>query len=165
MSLRLSVWILFAFLTGCLSRGAASPEVVAKNTPSPAPSKPKVSAQVPAPELKIIKAEQETLGSVELNEALKLTDEGRRSYLDGRYDSAERVLKDALLLYPFLPEARLLLAKVLLVRGAAGRDLATLKLAKLMLEMALAMQPDLQEAVQLLELFRNELSMQDMVAQ
>ena len=58
---------------------------------------------------------------------------------------------------PFLPEARLLLAKVLLVRGAAGRDLATLKLAKLMLEMALAMQPELLEATQLLELLSSEL--------
>ena len=60
-------------------------------------------------------------------------------------------------MYPFLPEARLLLAKVLLVRGAAGRDLATLKLAKLMLEMALAMQPELLEATQLLELLSSEL--------
>ena len=51
----------------------------------------------------------------------------------------------------------MLLAKVLLVRGAAGRDLATLKLAKLMLEMALAMQPDLLEATQLLELLSSEL--------
>lgn len=112
-----------------------------------------------SPELKVIKAEEATLGSVELDEALKFTSKGKRSYLEGRYDDAERFLKDALLLYPFLPEARLLLAKVLLVRGAAGRDLATLKLAKLMLEMALAMQPDLQEATQLLELFRNELSL------
>ena len=153
VSLRLSLWILSIFLTGCLNRAAASLEVASQNTPPTALSKSEVSSQEPAPDLKIIKAEQETLGSAELDEALRLTDEGRRFYLDGRYDSAERVLKDALLLYPFIPEARLLLAKVLLVRGAAGRDLATLKLAKLMLEMALAMQPDLQEATQLLELF------------
>ena len=153
VSLRLSLWALCLFLTGCLSGSPASPKAVSKILPQNPVSQVEMSSEESSPPLEIIKAEQETLGAAELDEALRLTEDGRRSYLDGRYDNAERVLKDALLLYPFLPEARLLLAKVLLVRGAAGRDLATLKLAKLMLEMALAMQPDLAEAVKLLELF------------
>ena len=109
------------------------------------------------PRLEIVEAEQATLNDQDLAMGLELTGKGRAAYFDGDYDAAERSLKDALLVYPFLPEARLLLAKVLLVRGAAGRDLATLKLAKLMLEMALAMQPDLLEATQLLELLSSEL--------
>ena len=165
MSRLLSMLMLVVFLTGCVSRSSASPKVVSEVFPQETLPEVATRPDDPSPPLEIIKAEQETLGAAELDEALRLTEDGRRSYLDGHYDNAERVLKDALLLYPFLPEARLLLAKVLLVRGAAGRDLATLKLAKLMLEMALAMQPDLQEAVQLLELFRNELSLQDMVGQ
>ena len=152
--LRLFVVGLVGFQIGCV--GPHTPQFSPNVAAEPQPESVTEVAK-PVPELQVIKVEQAELGDVELNEALKLTSEGRRSYLEGRYDNAERVLKDALLFYPFLPEARLLLAKVLLVRGAAGRDLATLKLAKLMLEMALAMQPDLEEATQLLELFRNEL--------
>ena len=153
--LRLFVMGLVCCQIGCIrpQSSKAQPKLI---EPLKALEPIEISSQA-LPEPQVVKAEQAILSDTELKEAMKLTADGKRSYLEGRYDSAERVLKDALLLYPFLPEARLLLAKVLLVRGAAGRDLATLKLAKLMLEMALAMQPDLEEATQLLELFRVEL--------
>ena len=148
--------LIFGVLCGCSHWGktpATAPVVLKNPTPAAKPSEPEGET----PRLDIVEAEQATLNDQDLAMGLELTDEGRTSYFDGDYDAAERSLKDALLVYPFLPEARLLLAKVLLVRGAAGRDLATLKLAKLMLEMALAMQPDLLEATQLLELLSSEL--------
>lgn len=128
-------------------------------TPAPVPviAEEVLPKQAEPPKLQVVKVEPELLTETDLDAAMASLANGRKAYWDGNYDDAERSLKDALLLYPFLPEARLLLAKVLLVRGAASRDLATLKLAKLMLEMALAMQPDLSEAHKLLELFRTEL--------
>ena len=143
-------------LCGCShwNNDSAAASVAANDQiPVEKPSEPEVEV----PRLEIVEAEQATLSDQDLAMGLELTGKGRAAYFDGDYDDAERSLKDALLVYPFLPEARLLLAKVLLVRGAAGRDLATLKLAKLMLEMALAMQPELLEATQLLELLSSEL--------
>jgi hypothetical protein len=52
-----------------------------------------------------------------------------------------------------LPEATLVLGKILLIRGAAARDPALLASARLMFEMARALDPSLREPVVLLELF------------
>ena len=152
------VFFIFTFgvLCGCSHWGEA-PAAASTTLKAPTPAEPPAEPEVETPRLEIVEAEQATLSDQDLAMGLELTGKGRAAYFDGDYDAAERSLKDALLVYPFLPEARLLLAKVLLVRGAAGRDLATLKLAKLMLEMALAMQPELIEATQLLELLSSEL--------
>lgn len=148
--------LIFGALCGC-SHWGKTPATASAASTNPTPAAKPSEPEAEIPRLEIVEAEQATLNDQDLAMGLELTGKGRASYFDGDYDAAERSLKDALLVYPFLPEARLLLAKVLLVRGAAGRDLATLKLAKLMLEMALAMQPDLLEATQLLELLSSEL--------
>ena len=109
------------------------------------------------PRLEIVEAEQATLNDQDLAMGLELTGKGRAAYFDGDYDAAERSLKDALLVYPFLPEARLLLGKSSLGSWSGRTRFGDLKLAKLMLEMALAMQPELLEATQLLELLSSEL--------
>ena len=150
------ITFVFGVLCGC-SHLSQTATLSSASPQEPAEVMEPVEPVVEESKLEIVEAVQATLSEQDLAMGLELTANGRTAYLDGNYDSAERSLKDALLVYPFLPEARLLLAKVLLVRGAASRDLATLKLAKLMLEMALAMQPDLLEATQLLELLSAEL--------
>ena len=53
-----------------------------------------------------------------------------------------------------MPEANLLLGKIFLIRGAANRDLTMMDNARLMFEMAKAMEPENREVTTLLELFR-----------
>ena len=87
---------------------------------------------------------------------MELTGKGRASYFDGDYDAAERSLKDALLVYPFT-RGPFVAGKGSLGSWSGRTRFGYPKLAKLMLEMALAMQPDLLEATQLLELLSSEL--------
>lgn len=147
--------VCLTFLAGCRNTYVREP-LLSTSSADAQPMSSVKEPQEPSPPLEVIPMEPVTLGEGELNAALKLLTKGKAEYLNGQYELAENHLKEALLVYPFLPEARLLLAKVLLVKGAASRELATLKMAKLMLEMALAMQPDLEEADRLLELFRLE---------
>ncbi len=80
--------------------------------------------------------------------------EGLHAYRNGDYDQAEGLLKEAVTLYPFMPEASLALGKILLLRGSATRDRALINNARLMFEMARALKPDLREVKELLELFQ-----------
>lgn len=90
-----------------------------------------------------------------VDQALGLLRRGKDHYRQGEYRQAEKKLKQAMALYPFLPEANLILGKVFLIRGSATRDRALLNGARLMFEMASAMDPKLREAVMLIELVKN----------
>ena len=81
--------------------------------------------------------------------------QGAESYRKGSYDRAEKVLKQAMTLYPFVAEGNLTLGKIFLIRGSATRDPALIDSARLMFEMARAMGGDSREADMLLELFQS----------
>jgi hypothetical protein len=74
-------------------------------------------------------------------------------YRNGSYGEAEQLLKQAMALYPFVAEGNLTLGKIFLIRGSATRDPALIDSARLMFEMARAMDGDAREADLLLELF------------
>ncbi len=85
--------------------------------------------------------------------ARALVKRGELLYRSGDYDQAELTLKEAITAYPFLAQANLLLGKIFLVRGAAKRDLGMIHSARLMFEMARALDGSLREAEVLLDLF------------
>ena len=76
-----------------------------------------------------------------------------KAYADGDYDEAEAYLKKSISLYPFIPKVNLLLGKIFLIRGSASRDYTLINNARLMFEMARALDPELAETYTLLELF------------
>ncbi len=77
-----------------------------------------------------------------------------RLYREGQYGQAEEKLKLSISLYPFMAETNLVLAKILLIRASAARDMTLYTNARLMLEMARALDPRSREVEQLLELVR-----------
>ncbi len=85
--------------------------------------------------------------------ARRLIQRGRALYEKGEYERAETVLKEAVTLYPFVAEANLVLGKIFLIRGSATRDRAMINSARLMFEMARALDPNMREPAVLLELF------------
>ena len=85
--------------------------------------------------------------------AKKLIHRGRNLYAKGDYERAEALLKEAMVLYPFFAEANLLLGKIFLIRGSAARDRVMIDSARLMFEMARALDPEMREPTVLLELF------------
>lgn len=87
--------------------------------------------------------------------AEKLLAQGIVHYRKGEYAEAEEVLKEAITMHPFMAEANLILGKILLIRGSANRDRATINSARLMFEMARAIDPTLREPAMLLELFQD----------
>jgi len=88
-----------------------------------------------------------------VSHARRLMQRGVNHYHRGEYDKAESLLKEAITMYPFLPKANLVLGKILLIRGSAERDTAKIESARLMFEMARALNPELREPAVLLELF------------
>jgi TolA-binding protein len=92
--------------------------------------------------------------SHEVTQARRLVEQGARLYRQGDYDKAEVALKEAMTLYPFLSEANLVLGKIFLIRASATRDLTMMNSARLMFEMARALDPQAREADALLQLFR-----------
>ena len=89
----------------------------------------------------------------QIERAKVLVRRGIKHYRNGDYDRAEGLLKQAVTLYPFIAEANLALGKILLIRGSATRDRAMIANARLMFEMARAVDPSLREIEMLLELF------------
>ena len=88
-----------------------------------------------------------------MTKANRLLERGMVAYRRGDYDRAEGFLKEAMTIYPFLPEANLALGKILLIRGSATRDMSLINSARLMFEMARALDPKLREPELLLQLF------------
>lgn len=89
-----------------------------------------------------------------LAEAQTYLSTGLAAFQRGDYEAAEVALKTAITLHPFLAQAHLTLGKVWLVRGAANKDYALVDNARLMFEMARAIDPALAEAGLMLDLFR-----------
>lgn len=87
--------------------------------------------------------------------AKRAYERGLADYKRGDYDDAEALLKQAITLYPFLPQANLALGKIFLIEGSAKRDMALINSARLMFEMAHALDPELREPELLLQLFQS----------
>jgi hypothetical protein len=77
----------------------------------------------------------------------------QKLYAIGEYDRAEALLKESITIFPFLAQAQLTLGKIFLIKGSGTRDMALLNSARLMFEMAGAIDPGLAEIQTLLELF------------
>ena len=89
-----------------------------------------------------------------LNEAERQYALAKGHYREGKYHQSEKILKECLLLNPFLAKANLLLGKLFLLRSAGSKDKSLLESAKFMFEMALRNDPTLREAQTLLGLFK-----------
>lgn len=85
--------------------------------------------------------------------AQKKIKRAKKLYATGQYDQAEALLKESITAFPFLAQAQLTLGKIFLIKGSATRDMALLNSARLMFEMARAIDPGLAEVQTLLELF------------
>jgi len=114
-------------------------------------NKPKAVPKKPSP---VVKTPKRTTDQGDMKEATQRLTKARRLFMRGDYGPAEALLKEAITIFPFVPEANLLLGKIFLIRGAANRDLAMMDNARLMFEMARAMEPENTEITTLLELFR-----------
>jgi len=123
---------------------AAPPQASAVEQPKPPASRSKAPAH-PAPP---------TATPEEVARARALVDKGVKLYREGQYAQAEDVLKQGITLYPFMADANLVLAKILLIRASATKDMTLYTNARLMLEMARALDPSSREVEQLLELVR-----------
>jgi tetratricopeptide (TPR) repeat protein len=124
-------------LGACSVRGASpSPAAV-----PPPPATPPPRAAVP-----------DTTSPQDVERARALLEQGLRLYGEGQYDQAEASLQQAITLYPFLAEANLTLAKILLIRASATHDPALYANARQMLEMARALDPGSHETAELLDL-------------
>lgn len=93
------------------------------------------------------------LSEEDIQEARALVEEAQDAYGEGDYTGAEGLLKKAIAIYPFLTEANLLLGKIFLIRGSAKRDYELINNARLMFEMARALDPGLSDTSALLDLF------------
>ena len=152
--------LLVAMLTAsACTRTAQNPRAVAEERslaeiPKTVVNKAAALNQPQKPRAPIVKVDERKLAERDMAEAQKKLVEARHLFTRGRYEKAEILLKDAITLFPFVPEANLLLGKIFLIRGAASRDLTMMDNARLMFEMAKAMEPDNREVTTLLELFR-----------
>lgn len=141
---RLIVPLAALALGACSCHGSrAAPAASAPSTPA---------VRLPPPEAR------DTTPPEDVERAHALVDEGMRLYREGQYDQAEKVLQEAITLYPFMAEANLTLAKILLIRASATHDLGLYTNARLMLEMAHALDPQSTEIEQLLELVRQPMT-------
>jgi hypothetical protein len=146
--------VLLALGSACAASPVATPPPVA--VASPTPEHNGHADEVPSPEMRPLPASPAPSPPDPkiVAKAKKLLQRGVTHYSRGEYDKAEEALREAVLLYPFLPEANLVLGKVFLVRGSASRDRTMVSSARLMFEMAYALDPELREAAVLLELFQ-----------
>jgi TolA-binding protein len=147
--MKLVAVLLALVMAGC-ARQVAAPAPAADagtevaRSPAPAVAPPKAPARPPP----------STATPEEIARARALVDKGVKLYREGLYAQAEDVLKQGITLYPFMADANLVLAKILLIRASATRDMTLYTNARLMLEMARALDPGSREVEQLLELVR-----------
>ena len=105
---------------------------------------------------KVIKTEPRRIPETDPQLAIiaqKKIKKAKKLYSTGQYDQAETLLKESITAFPFLAQAQLTLGKIFLIKGSAARDMALLNSARLMFEMALAIDPGQAEVQTLLELF------------
>jgi tetratricopeptide (TPR) repeat protein len=154
-----------ALASGCAAREAARGVQAWPHAPGIATPAAENSAGEPRPEPVRVAA---TAGATEpttsrhppepepeeIARAEQLVARGVTLYRKGDYDEAEKLLKQAMAVYPFVAEGNLTLGKIFLIRGSATRDSTLIDSARLMFEMARAMGGS-READMLLELFRS----------
>ena len=92
----------------------------------------------------------------DIRQAKILLTQSQDYYRKGDYFEAEGLLKESITIYPFLASANLMLGKIYLIRGSAVRDPILLENARMMFEMAKALEPTAKESDMLLELFQYE---------
>ena len=97
-----------------------------------------------------------TASSKNISQANKLTAKARQAYHRGDYETAERLVKESMVIFPFLAAANVIMGKILLIKGSATHDQHLVDSARLMFEMARAIDPDAREAEILLGLFTHE---------
>jgi tetratricopeptide (TPR) repeat protein len=108
------------------------------------------------PAKKVIKKEPRRIPETDPQLAViaqKKIKRAKKLYSTGEYDKAEILLKESITAFPFLAQAQLTLGKIFLIKGSATRDMALLNSARLMFEMARAIDPGQAEVQTLLELF------------
>lgn len=122
------------------------------------PEPPRAADPRPLPKTWLAEARKKAPAAnpADVARAKRLLEKGLLAYRKGDYDRAEEALKQAMTIYPFLAEANLALGKIFLIRGSATLDRALINNARLMFEMAHALDPSLHETDVLLELFRGE---------
>ena len=92
----------------------------------------------------------------DIRQAKILFTQSQDYYRKGAYFEAEGLLKEAITIYPFLAPVNLMLGKIYLIRGSAIRDPILMENARMMFEMAKALEPNSKESEMLLELFQYE---------
>jgi tetratricopeptide (TPR) repeat protein len=156
----LKQWITVMALGGLLSSCATSTKtIVIKKplavTPSEGSLDNKVLRDTP-PAKTVLKKVPRRVPETDPRLAVKARKKIKRAqklYAIGEYDQAEALLKESITLFPFLAQAQLTLGKIFLLKGSAARDMALLNSARLMFEMAGAIDPGQAEIQTLLELF------------
>jgi tetratricopeptide (TPR) repeat protein len=137
------------------ARATATPatvKAIADPPPSPtpaAPVTPPVVAEVPR-----ATTDAAVTNDADIAKARVLFEQGNSLYREGKYEQAEYHLNLAITLYPFMADANVVLAKILLMRASASRDAALYTQARLMLEMAQSLNPNDHEIDELLKLVR-----------
>ena len=124
--------------------------------PSPQKSQAAAAVVMSPPQRSIAPPALPVVDPKVITRAQELVAAAAKLYHSGAYDQAERSLKEAITLYPFLADANLLLGKIFLLKGSATRDVSLVQSARLMFEMAHAIDPTLREAEVLLGLFALE---------
>jgi tetratricopeptide (TPR) repeat protein len=112
-----------------------------------------VTTAAPAQSPPAVGAEPLPPNPADVARARALVKRGELLYRNGEYEQAEVVLKESISTYPFLAQANLLLGKIFLIRGSAAREVSLIHSARLMFEMAHAIDSSLREAHILLDLF------------
>ena len=141
---------LFIGLWGC----GQVPVAIIK--PKAAPSAEKTKLPTSPPMEKVVLKKERRIPETDPKLAMMARQKIKRAqklYTSGEYDQAEALLKQSITTFPFLAQAQLTLGKIFLIKGSASRDMALLNSARLMFEMAAAIDPGLAEVQTLLELF------------
>ena len=149
-------------LAACAGTSVLSPEAnPAEPTPpvqtAPEEARPLLPPTPPAKE--VIKTAPRRVPETDPKLAIEAEKKIKRAkalYTTGQYDEAEDLLKKSITTFPFLADAQLLLGKIFLIKGSATRDVALLNSARLMFEMAAAIDPGRAEVQTLLELFSTQ---------
>lgn len=154
---RVSFLIIFALaLAGCAqSVQSQKPAQVSSATQAPPPTKVSSLPTTP-PDKLVINKEPRRVPETDPQLAViaqKKIKRAKKLYSTGEYDKAEILLKESITAFPFLAQAQLTLGKIFLIKGSAARDMALLNSARLMFEMARAIDPGQAEVQTLLELF------------
>ena len=146
------------FVSGCTQSRQTVPMLQVTPGPIAKQSQQSILPESP-PAKKIIRKEPRRSPETDPELAVvaqKKIKQAKKLYSTGNYDQAETLLKESITTFPFLAQAQLTLGKIFLIKGSAARDMALLNSARLMFEMARAIDPGSAEVQTLLELFTTQ---------